>query len=54
MATIGAFAQPAAGTFSITPKVGVNAATITNDKENTDESYRNGVFQLTVGYKINL
>ena len=31
MAAIGAFAQPAAGTFSITPKIGVNVATITND-----------------------
>lgn len=31
LATIGAFAQPAAGTFSITPKIGVNAATLTNN-----------------------
>lgn len=30
LATICAFAQPEAGTFSITPKIGVNAATLTN------------------------
>ncbi len=31
LATTCAFAQPAAGTFSITPKVGINSATLTND-----------------------
>ena len=30
MATVGVFAQPEAGTFSITPKVGINVANVTN------------------------
>ncbi len=42
MATTCAFAQPEAGTFSITPKVGVNVSTITNGAYNYTLNYLYG------------
>lgn len=39
MATTCAFAQPEAGTFSITPKVGANMSTITNGAYNSTLNY---------------
>ncbi len=49
MATVCAFAQPEAGTFSITPKVGINVANVTNGSYDKLHKYADSFYNFTAG-----
>ncbi len=52
MTTVSAFAQPEAGTFSITPKIGINVANITNDAyDKYHDEYKAIGYDFTAGEK---
>lgn len=52
MATVCAFAQPEAGTFSITPKIGINVVNITNDAyDKYHDEYKAIGYDFTAGEK---